>query len=129
MSGNEENLSIGTAFNLQRKFERLHISRDNLSQRSMVKSELPAFGGLGKRTYRELERWDIEEDQSPMVGNRSVADIGDLQIDEDGSCSKSGQENDNHSLRSIKLNHGLLSKASAAVDLISQKIEFKNLMN
>jgi hypothetical protein len=32
-------------------------------------------------------------------------------------------------LRTLKFNSGLLQKASAAVDLISQKIEFKNLMN
>ncbi len=33
------------------------------------------------------------------------------------------------SYKSIKFNRGLLCKASAAVDLISQKIEFKNMMN
>lgn len=45
----------------------------------MVKSEVHAFSGLGKRTYRELERWDIEDDNASPVnvhklGNRSVAD-------------------------------------------------------
>jgi hypothetical protein len=30
----------------------------------MVKSEIPTFGGLGKRTFRELERWDIEEENA-----------------------------------------------------------------
>ena len=33
------------------------------------------------------------------------------------------------SVNYLKFNTGLLCKASAAVDLISQKIEFKNLMN
>ena len=32
-------------------------------------------------------------------------------------------------VRTLKFNSRLLQKASAAVDLISQKIEFKNLMN
>jgi hypothetical protein len=32
-------------------------------------------------------------------------------------------------MRTLKFNSRLLQKASAAVDLISQKIEFKNLMN
>ena len=32
-------------------------------------------------------------------------------------------------VKSLKFNPNLLQKASAAVDLISQKIEFKNLMN
>ena len=36
---------------------------------------------------------------------------------------------DNKSIRTLKFNSRLLQKASAAVDLISQKIEFKNLMN
>jgi hypothetical protein len=67
---NEENknetLSIGTAFNLQRKFERLHISRESLSNSQVNSSDAPTFTGLGKRTYRELERWDIDED-SPLL--------------------------------------------------------------
>lgn len=32
-------------------------------------------------------------------------------------------------MKCLKFNSRLLQKASAAVDLISQKIEFKNLMN
>lgn len=48
----------------------------------------------------------------------------------DGSESISNLcEDDHQSIKSIKFNRGLLCKASAAVDLISQKIEFKNLMN
>lgn len=99
----------------------------------MVKSEKSCFPGLGKRTFRELERWDIEEESvSPSLaqkhGNRSVADYSEDRIDRSESMSNLLDE-DNHSIKSIKFNRGLLCKASAAVDLISQKIEFKNLMN
>lgn len=38
-------------------------------------------------------------------------------------------DNGVHHVKSLKFNPNLLKKASAAVDLISQKIEFKNLMN
>lgn len=117
---NNEELQIGTAFNLQRKFERLHISRDNLSTRSFIKSEIPSFTGLGKRTFRELERWDIE-DESPATlapsGNRSAADCSEERIDQTESISNLAE--DEHSVKSIRFNRGLLCKASAAVDLIS----------
>ena len=36
---------------------------------------------------------------------------------------------DGNNVKCLKFNSRLLQKASAAVDLISQKIEFKNLMN
>lgn len=39
------------------------------------------------------------------------------------------KSDDGQDVKSLKFNARLLQKASAAVDLISQKIEFKNLMN
>jgi len=45
------------------------------------------------------------------------------------SSKTSKKQDDNKSIRTLKFNSRLLQKASAAVDLISQKIEFKNLMN
>lgn len=62
VNSKDDNLSIGTAFNLQRKFERLHISRESLSTSQVNSSEIPSFSGLGKRTYRELEKWDIDDE-------------------------------------------------------------------
>lgn len=84
LPNNDDTLSIGTAFNLQRKFERLHISREDLMYKSTIKSEIPAFSGLGKRTFRELERWDIEDENASPTSlskmNRSVADYNDEQF-------------------------------------------------
>jgi hypothetical protein len=65
----------------------------------MMKSELPAFSGLGKRTFRELERWDIEEEHaSPAtvqkLGNRSLADYSEERME--GSESISNICEDDH---------------------------------
>ena len=111
----DDNLSIGTAFNLQRKFERLHISRESLSNSQVNSSEIPSFTGLGKRTYRELEKWDID-DEPRNDCSKSAANFL-----ERGSLDQiSNQNNDDiQSIKSIKFNRSLLCKASAAVDLIS----------
>ena len=87
-SGNEvevsDKFSIGSAFNLNRKFERLHISRENLSQSQLGATEAIQFSGLGKRTFRELERWDIEEEKNPSFerdDSRSVIDFSQPRIE------------------------------------------------
>ena len=121
---------MGGAFNLQRKFERLHISRDNMSSSQVSGSDSLPLGGLGKkRTFRELERWDIEEEKNTIEnkidGARSFADFNEVKNSEE----KMEIEEDVKSIQTLKFNKGLLCKASAAVDLISQKIEFKNMMN
>lgn len=74
MSQNEQ-VSIGTAFNLQRKFERLHISKT--SQSSYQDNSSSDFPRLGKRTFRELERWDFDFDEQPSPKNmhKSMADF------------------------------------------------------
>jgi hypothetical protein len=79
------------------------------------------FSGLGKkRTYRELERWDNSEPEPFEDCAHSVAD-------------RAGELDDVNletvSIKTLKFNNRLLCKASAAVDLISQKIEFKNMMS
>jgi|DEB0MinimDraft_12_1074336.scaffolds.fasta_scaffold30153_2 hypothetical protein len=84
-----------------------------------------SFSGLGKkRTFRELERWDNSAEQEQFDDGcmaRSVADREPGALDEDNY--------ENVSVKTLKFNSRLLCKASAAVDLISQKIEFKNMMN
>jgi len=120
------------AFNLHRKFERLHISRNHLSSaNSFVKSEIHTFSGLGKRTFRELERWDVEDENASAAtfyktGNKSINESDDRMNNNE---TVSNFEEDQNNLNTFKFNRGLLCKASASVDLISQKIEFKNLMN
>ena len=82
--------------NLQRKFEKMNITE---------------FGGIGKkRTFRELERWEIHNETAKSVVN---------------STDTKSIDNER---KSIKFNSRLLHKANTAVDLISQKIEFKNMM-
>ena len=70
--------------------------------------------GLGKkRTFRELERWDIEDDGQHDF-SKSVMDIDENHIQSEEESS-TGHE----SVNTLKFNRGLLCKASAAVDLIS----------
>jgi hypothetical protein len=89
--------------------------------------------GLGKkRTFRELERWEIESSQTTDVRNRPVSNtFSEPNFDQISSSKshKSRVKHDTESLKTLRFNSSLLQKASAAVDLISQKIEFKNLMN
>jgi hypothetical protein len=73
-----------------------------------------------------LERWDIEEEETKNDNDfaKSMHDGDDLRMQSEDTLSIGNQ-----SIQTLKFNRGLLCKASAAVDLISQKIEFKNLMN
>ena len=93
----------------------------------MSNKSASGLGGLGKkRTYRELERWDIAGNKS----HRTMKPGDDTRSALGRNTTKSGRKgNGSLSIRTLKFNSRLLQKASAAVDLISQKIEFKNLMN
>lgn len=86
-----------------------------------------------KRTFRELERWQIfKEDPNKRSGQHLDLSEADQDFDAKSQTSRRRQkpkDSDCQSLKTLKFNSQLLQKASAAVDLISQKIEFKNLMN
>ena len=80
-------------------------------------------GNLGKRVYKELSRWDNHKQTKRVKGQI------DIPMKEDTLSKKSYDFKDSQSTQTLKFNSGLLHKASAAVDLVTQKIEFKNLMN
>lgn len=130
---------------LQMKFDNLRISDSSRANsyvdfRSMQQNELETkshilpstvnlhgsskqldkIEGLGKkRTYRELE---------PLI-NRKFIGKENRRRSNRAYSSQIPNNNKNIEISTLRFNNNLLQKASAAVDLISQKIEFKNLMN
>ena len=68
---------------------------------------------IRKRRYRHLERHNIDEIFDPLASSSSS-------YDKDHSKKKDR--------KSIKLNEKMLRRASATVDLISQKVKSKNLI-
>lgn len=97
----------------------------------MVQSAQSSRGLGKKRTFRELERWDIESTQT--IGRQRISsnNFSERDFDQISSSGRSERRGSRvpETLKTLRFNSGLLQKASAAVDLISQKIEFKNLMN
>ena len=88
-----------------------------MDQLSNLSAHGLSLGGIGKkRTYRELERWGIQETKSHKA-------LGETNNDETRSLgpksNKSGRKGETKSIRTLKFNSRLLQKASAAVDLIS----------
>ena len=70
------------------------------------------FTGLKKRRYRHLERFDIFDTTNYSDGSRQ-------------GLVANGSKSDK---RSIKLNQKMLKKASATIDLISQKVKTQNII-
>ena len=131
-------------FDLNRKFERLLISEEdemdmtfsdsnNPKSQSMVQSSQSSRGLGKKRTFRELERWDIDFSQTTGRQRIQSNNFSEKEFDQISSSRRTERRGSrmikDESLKTLRFNSGLLQKASAAVDLISQKIEFKNLMN
>ena len=66
---------------------------------------------LRKRRYRQFERFNIDEE-----------------LDIFSNSDKNEQPNLKNDRKSLKLSHKMLKKASTAVDLISQKVKSKNVI-
>ena len=83
-----------------------------------AKSSRSGNGGLGqKRTYKELERWDIQGAKSTV--NYRVNNDDARSFMNKSTTKTTKKPDDNKSIRTLKFNSRLLQKASAAVDLIS----------
>lgn len=68
---------------------------------------------MKKRRFRKLERYNLDEDiLDPMFNYRE-------------NSSNHKQKSDR---KSLKLNEKMLKKASATIDLISQKVKRKNTL-
>lgn len=75
-----------------------------------AKMESPISSNLKKRRVRQLERWDLFDNDSEDIGTTS------------------SKEENKSAKRSLKFNKKLLKKASATVDLISQKVKSQNVI-
>ena len=139
MDADENPLQSQVPFNLSLKFSRLQITevdtaRMSVDSQSVGKSHSQILeerrqssvsqsnnlGGLRrkKRTFRELERWQIFDEHR---NNRPKKHL-DLSESEQDCVSHKSQRQRGHrgsDLKTLKFNSQLLQKASAAVDLIS----------
>lgn len=102
---------------LKRKMKLLDLNSldDNLSS-GMMQLESPRSNRtttLKKRRFRQLERYNFDDELEPFEGSASKSKV-------------SGKSKNDK--KGMKLNEKLLRKASATVDLISQKAKQKNMM-
>jgi hypothetical protein len=92
--------------------KRLDLNSD-FDALSSGKLESPkSHGTLKKRRFRQLERHNIDEEIDPHSSSFDSTSKGKVKTDR----------------KSLKLNEKMLRKASATVDLISQKVKTKNLI-
>ena len=124
----QETVNTNSSQKIQPELPSINLNNCMRDDMDKATSSRSGNGGLGqKRTYKELERWDVQGAKS-TINFRSNND--DARSFMNKSTTKTAKKpDDNNSIRTLKFNSRLLQKASAAVDLISQKIEFKNLMN
>ena len=99
---------------MRKKMKRLDLNSD-FDALSSGKLESPkSHGTLKKRRFRQLERHNIDEEVDPHSSSFDSTSKGTQKMKTDR--------------KSLKLNEKMLKKASAAVDLISQKVKTKNLI-
>jgi len=99
---------------LRRKMKRLDLNSD-FDALSSGKLESPkSHGTLKKRRFRQLERHHFNDEIDPHSISFDSTSKGTIKVKNDR--------------KSLKLNEKMLKKASATVDLISQKVKTKNLI-